>query len=114
MNGGEYFPSLDGADHDHDDGKPMFDENGQRPLCTDGKKAIVMGAGAHLEQTGHHKNAHAEPCEGFKSFLQGGDKAELVGQFQGPSGGGQEEQVDRRQAPDPYNGCQHVHPIDDS
>ena len=72
-----------------------------------------MRTGAQLKESRHQQDAHAEPREGFESFLQGGDKAELVGQFQGPGGGGQEEQVDRREAPDPCHSCQHVHPIDE-
>ncbi len=109
----QHFPGLDGANHYHDDGEPMLDKNGQRPLGADGKKAIVMWAGAQLEKTSHQQDAHAEPGKRLKPFLQGGDQAELVGQFQGPGGGGQKEQVDRRETPDPGNGCQHVNPVND-
>ena len=68
---------------------------------------------AHLEQACYHQQAHAEPCQWFKSLLKGGDKAELVGQFQGPRRGGQNEQINGGEASNPCDCRQHVQPEED-
>ena len=68
---------------------------------------------AHLEQACYHQQTHAEPCQWFKSLLKGGDKAELVGQFQGPRRGGQDEQINGGEASDPCDCRQHVQPEED-
>ncbi len=91
----------------------MFDEDGERPLSAGVQEAVIMRAGAELEKSCDEQQSHAEPREWFESLLNSGEKAKLVDQFQGPGGGGQDEEVDRGEASDPCDGCQHVKPVED-
>ena len=69
-----------------------------------------MRVDAHLEQAGEEQQAHGEPCDGFEPFLYGFDQSEVVGRFERFRRGGQDQNGNGNDTPDPGDRGEEMQP----